>query len=221
MAADHKADRTYLLKRSAGLEYFTVGWDVVAAAVASIAGVTAGSIALISFGLDHIITFVSAGMLLVRIRMEVRGEVSTATQRAYKRRVQFGIGVTFFLLALYILNEAGSRLFYGEKPEKSNIGLALSVSAVIVTVILAVLKLLTAKALGSRTLSTDARETAVRCYLPLMLFFGLWLHASYAWWWADPAAALFMLPLIVRGGWKAIEESKDISHEREARKTTL
>jgi divalent metal cation (Fe/Co/Zn/Cd) transporter len=127
----------------------------------------------------------------------------------------------FFLLALYILNESGPRLFYREKPEKSSLGLALSISAVIITVVLAVLKLLTAKALESRTLRTDARETAVRCYLPLVLFFGLWLHASYAWWWADPAAALFMLPLIVREGWKAIEASKDISHASEARKTTL
>ncbi len=221
MAAGRGWDRVDILKREAGLQYGTIGWHLVAAIAAIPAGGATGSISLIAFGIDSGIQALLAGMLLWRIRFDIRGRSGDEKYGAFKRRALFGIGIAFFLLALYILNESGSQLYYKEKPATSVIGLVLSILSFIVMAVLSVLKLRAAKVLESRMLRSDAAETAVRSYPPFVLFFGLWLHAGPGWWWADAVAALFMLPLIVREGWKAVEGSKGTSYDAESTKMIL
>jgi len=125
-----------------------------------------------------------------------------------ERRALFVVGVSFFLLSLYIINESGSKLYYKEKSDESLFGLVLSMLSFIAIPVFAFMKLSAAKALESRALRADAIKTAVFILLPVLLFLGLGLRAWLGWWWADPVAALLMVPLIVREGWEAVEESK-------------
>jgi divalent metal cation (Fe/Co/Zn/Cd) transporter len=186
---------------------------MIGALVAGVTGIRTGSIVLIAFGLVSMIGLVMAGMLLVRLRNELQGQKSKEAYTRTERKVLFIVGVAFFLLALYIMNESGSRLYYREKPETSTVGLVLSVLSLVGLPILAVMKFRTARGLESRALRIDARETAVCAYVALTLFLGMSLHAWLGWWWADSVAALLMLPLIVRAGWEAVEGSKQASYE--------
>ena len=213
MATGQGTDKTDFLKKGVRLEYLTIGWSIIGALVAGVTGIRTGSIVLIAFGLVSIIGLVMAGMLLLRLRIELQGQKSREAYTRKERKVLFIVGVAFFLLALYIMNESGSRLYYREKPETSTVGLVLSVLSLVGLPILAVMKFRTARGLESRALRIDARETAVCAYVALTLFLGMSLHAWLGWWWADSVAALLMLPLIVRAGWEAVEGSKQASYE--------
>ncbi len=213
MATGQGTDKTAFLKKGVRLEYLTIVWSMIGALVAGVTGIRTGSIVLIAFGLVSMIGLVMAGMLLVRLRNELQGQKSKEAYTRTERMVLFIVGVAFFLLALYIMNESGSRLYYREKPETSTVGLVLSVLSLAGMPILAVMKFSTAQGLESRAFRIDARETAVCAYLALTLFLGMSLHAWLGWWWADSVAALLMLPVIVREGWEAIEGSKRASYE--------
>jgi divalent metal cation (Fe/Co/Zn/Cd) transporter len=220
VATGQGTDKTDLLKKGILLEYLTIGWSMIGALVAGVTGIRTGSIVLIAFGLISIIGLVMAGMLLLRLRNELQGQKSKEAYTRTERMVLFIVGVAFFLLALYVMNESGSRLYYREKPETSTIGLVLSVLYLVVMPILAVMKFRTARGLESRALRIDARESAVCAYFALTLFLGVSLHAWLGWWWADAVAALLMLPLVVREGWEAIEGSKRASYESGTTRTS-
>ena len=220
MATGQGTDKTELLHKGVQLEYFTIGWNMIGALVAGITGITTGSIVLIAFCLVSIIGIVLAIMLLLRLRMELQGQAGKETHTLTERKVLFIVGVAFFLLALYILNESGSRLYYREKPEISIIGLVLSILSLICMPILGVMKFRTARGLEIRPLRFDARETAVCAYFALTLFLGISLNAWFGWWWADSVAALLMLPLMVREGWEAVEGSKKASYESGTTRTS-
>jgi len=203
-----RVDRTALLKKGVLLEYAAIGWTAAAAIAAFVAGIVVDSIALVSFGLDSVIVTASAGMLLWRLRQELEGRKNREDHTLAERRALFVIGVSFFLLSLYIVNESGSKLYYKEKSDESLFGLVLSIFSLIAVPAFAVMKFRASKALESRALRADAIKTAVFTLLPVLLFLGLGLRAWLGWWWADPVAALLMVPLIVREGWEAVEESK-------------
>lgn len=200
--------RTLDLRRGVWLEYFTVGWNSLEAVIAIGAGLLAGSIALVGFGLDSIIEVVSGAVLLSRLRAELTGADSEASERA-ERRALFVVGISFFVLGAYILYESGKKLWLRERPDESLVGLALAVLSLVVMPALAFAKHRTAKRLGSRALAADATETAICSYFSLTLVVGLGLNAWLGWWWADPLAALAMLPLIVREGREAVEEARE------------
>ena len=220
MATGQGNDKTDLLKKGIQLEYLAIGWNMIGALVAGVTGITTGSIVLISFGLVSIIGVIMAGMMLLRLRNELHGQKNKEVHFTLERKVLFSVGVAFFLLALYIMNESGSRLYYSEKSQTSTIGLVLSVLSLVGMPILAVMKFRTARGLESRALRIDARETAVCTYLALTLFLGMSLNAWLGWWWADSVAALFMLPFIVREGWEAVEGSKRASYESGSTRTS-
>jgi divalent metal cation (Fe/Co/Zn/Cd) transporter len=220
VAAGQGTDKTAFLKKGILLEYLTIGWNITGALVAGVTGIRTGSIVLIAFGLVSIIGLVMAGMLLLRLRNEFQGQNSREAYTRTERMALFIVGVAFFLLALYIMNESGSKLYYREKPETSTVGLVLALLFLIGMPILAFLKFRTARGLESRALRIDARETAVCAYLALTLFLGMSLHAWLGWWWADSVAALLMLPVLVREGWEAIEGSKKASYESGTTRTS-
>lgn len=198
-------DRSTLLRRGIRLEYLTVGWNSLEAVVAVVAGLAAGSIALVGFGLDSVVEVLAGSMLLWRLRVEVahaHGECAD-TEQAERRALRF-VGVTFFLLALYVTYESGRKLVNQERPDESPLGLALAATSLILMPLLALAKLRVARALGSRALAADAKETAVCSYLSLALVVGLGANALWGWWWADPVAALAMIPLMLKEGAEAL-----------------
>jgi len=189
-----RADQLHVGRR---LEYFTLGWNLTEAAVAIGAGLFAGSIALIGFGIDSLIESLSGGILLWRLQ-------STNTDESREQLAHKLVGISFFLLALYVAFEAGKSLPRHEQPDTSVVGIVLSIVSLIVMPLLARAKRRVAAKIDSRALYADSRQTDICAYLSAILLGGLLLNALVGWWWADPLAALCMLPLIFREGMEAI-----------------
>jgi cation diffusion facilitator family transporter len=202
------AERARLQRRGVWLEWFTVTWNVIEAAVAITAGVVAGSVALVGFGIDSGIEVVAASALLWRFR--AAGAGATAEEHgAAERRALYIVSTTLFVLAAYIGYEAVSALATNDEPDTSTVGVVLALVSLVVMPTLAYAKQRTGRALGSRALEADAVETGVCAYLSLALLVGVGLNAAFGWWWADPVSALAMLPVIVWQGWETLEEARD------------
>jgi divalent metal cation (Fe/Co/Zn/Cd) transporter len=188
--------RTDLIRRGRLLEYLTVGWNLAEAVIAIGAGVVAGSSALIGFGLDSVIESVSGVVLLWRLQVGPEGE--RREQRALKL-----VGGSFFLLAAYVAWDAGGSLWRREEPDGSAVGIVLAAVSLIVMPILARAKRRVATGLGSAALEADSRQTDLCAVLSAILLGGLLLNATLGWWWADPLAALAMVPVIAAEGLRA------------------
>jgi cation diffusion facilitator family transporter len=197
-----------LHRRGLRLEWFTVTWNVIEGVVAIGAGVISGSVSLIGFGADSFIEVISAVALLWRLRKA--GPYASAEERGNaERRALYLVAATFFLLAAYITYEAVGALLSREGPENSTVGLVLSVVSLLVMPALAYGKQRTGRELGSEALNADAVETWVCSYLSLALLAGVGLYAAFGWWWADPAGALAMLPVILWQGWETLGEARE------------
>jgi cation diffusion facilitator family transporter len=206
------ARKEKLHRRGLRLEYFTVGWNVVEGVVAIVAGLIAGSVALVGFGADSFIEVISAVALLWRLR-EAGPRASAEERGSAERRALYLVAATFFLLAAYIAFEAISKLVSGEGPDSSTVGLVLAVLSLLIMPALAFFKSRTGREMGSEALQADAVETWVCSYLSLALLAGVGLYAAFGWWWADPAGALAMLPVILWQGWETLEEAREEGEE--------
>ena len=208
MAESIVEPRSGLLRHAIRLEILTIVWNVLEAAIAITAGVLAGSIALVGFGLDSMIETIAAGALYWRLRVELNGGDGEEVERI-ERRALHVVGVTFLALAAYVLFEAGSTLWFREIPEASPVGIVLASLSLIIMPALAFAKLRAGRRLGSRALIADSKETFVCSYLSFALLLGLGANALYGAWWADPVAALLMLPWVVKEGLEALEGDCD------------
>ncbi len=197
------AARDFLLQRGIRLEWFTIGWNSVEAVVAIGAGLLAGSIALVGFGLDSVIETAAGLIVLWRLRREVAGAHSDHVEQAERVALRF-VGLTFVTLGAYVLYESAHKLWSREAPAESWVGIGLAVCSSIAMPVLALRKRAVARALQSRALAADAVETLVCSYLSITLLLGLGLNALAGWWWADPVSALAMLPLIFKEGVEAL-----------------
>ena len=205
--------RRVLHRRAVWLEYVTIGWNVIEAVVAIGAGIIAGSVALVGFGVDSAVEVISAVGLLWRLRT-AGPDATVAEESAAERRALYIVAATFVLLAAYITFEAGTALLNQEEPDRSTVGLVLSVLSLVIMPVLAWAKQRTGRQMGSRALVADAAETWVCSYLSLVLLAGVGLHALLGWWWADPVGALAMLPVILWQGWETLGEARE-HHDHE------
>lgn len=194
-------DRRRLHRRAMRLEVFTLAWNCAEAAVAVFAGFAAGSVALVTFGLDSAIEVTAASAVLWRLKTAGPGAQASERRNA-ERDALYVVGNTFVILAAYVLGESLWTLLHEDAPENSTVGLVLAAFSLAVMPALAALKQRTGTALDSPALVADAAETWVCSSLSLALLAGVGLHALFAWWWADPVAALLMLPVI---GWQTVE----------------
>lgn len=183
-----------LRRRAVMLAWATVVWNVIESVIARVAGSAAGSMALVSFGLD---SAVEVGSALVII-WQFSGVEEEREQRAFRL-----IGVSFFALAGYVGVRAVTDLVTGNEPEPSTVGIALAVASLMVMPVLAVAKRRTGHGLGSGTVVADGRQTWLCTYLSAVLLAGLVLNATVGWWWADPIAALIIAGLAAREGIEA------------------
>ncbi len=196
----HSAQSASLERRALRLEYATVGWNTLEAAVALAAGIAAGSIALVGFGLDSAIEVFSASVVIRQLR---------GASEARERRALRLIGLTFFALAAYVGFESLRDLFTQSRSEASVPGVVISAAALIVMPTLAWAKRRTGKALGSRTILADAAETLFCAWLAAATLAGLLLNATLGWWWADPAAGLVIAAFAIKNGREAFEGEGD------------
>ena len=189
-------DRTALVRQGQRLEYFTVIWNAVEGLVAVVAGLIAGSISLVGFGIDSFIEVTSGSVLLWR--MSVDANVRDR-ERNEKRALRI-VGLCFSLLAVYIGFESGSDLWFRRAPEHSIPGIVLACLSLVVMPLLSRSKRTVGHALNSAAMQADAKQTQFCTYLSAILLLGLVLNAVFGLWWADPAAALVMVPIIAKEG---------------------
>ena len=192
------AEMSRLRRRGFWLEYASMAWMTVEAGVAITAGIIASSIALTGFGLDSVIEFFSACIVVWQLRGEAR-----------ETRAVRLIGVTFFALAVYLAIEATYDLATLARPGYSVAGLAVTAAALVIMPGLALAKRRTGQALGNRTLIADSTETAFCAFTSAAALLGVGLNAWLGWWWADPAAALAIAALAVKEGWEAWKTTTD------------
>ena len=182
------------LQRGRRLEYLTIGWNSLEAVIAVGAGLLAGSVALVGFGFDSVIEVSSGVILLWRLSGD-------DTREKIALRL---VGLSFLALAAYVAFDAVKSLWFRESPDESYIGIALAALSLIVMPILARAKRRVAAELNSRALKADSRQTDICAYLSAILLAGLGLNALFGWWWADPSAALIMIPIIAKEGIEAL-----------------
>jgi divalent metal cation (Fe/Co/Zn/Cd) transporter len=177
------------------LEYLTVGWNIVEGAVALAAAILAGSIALFGFGVDSFVETASGGILIWRLWAERRDSNLEAVE-AVEHRAQKLVAASLVLLAAYIAYDAGNALLDREEPRASPIGIGLTAISLLVMGWLARAKRQAGRRLNSRALVADAGQTQACFYLSAIVLLGLAANAAFGWWWADPVAALGVIPFL-------------------------
>jgi divalent metal cation (Fe/Co/Zn/Cd) transporter len=193
-------DRSHFIRRGKLLEYATIGYNSIEGIAAIVAGLMAGSVALVGFGFDSAIEVISGATLLWRLYADVNEE---KRERVERRAVRI-VGISFLLLAAYVTFDAGKSLIRREPPQESTVGIIVAGASLIVMPLLVRAKRRVAKAIGSKALDADATQTALCTYLSAILLAGLLLNALLGWSWADPVAALVMVPMIVREGLEGV-----------------
>jgi len=193
--------RAQLIRAAFRLEWLTIAWMVVEAAIALASGLMARSVSLIAFGVDSLIELASAGVLIWRLGVELRhGE---AFARATERRASRIGGALLFALAAYVVLAAGWSLWTRQGAEFSWPGLFVSLAAIPVMWLLSRQKLRVADALGSRALRTDAIESITCGWLSFVVLIGLLAQIALGAWWFDAATSLVIVWLLVKEGREA------------------
>jgi len=184
---------TLTFHRQAGrkIEYLSIGWTALESIVGIIAGVIAGSVALISFGIDSVIEVASSLVLVWRLS----DASATEDREAFAHRL---VGVCFLALAIFVSFKGMKDLLTHSTPRVSYFGIIYAAACVIVMPLLARAKRLVAANLQSHALHADSHQSDICAYLAVILLGGLGLNALFGWWWADPLAALCMVPIILR-----------------------
>jgi cation diffusion facilitator family transporter len=193
-------ERGALVRRGLRLNYLTLAYNALEAVVSIAAGLVAGSVALLSFGIDSVIEVTSSAAAQWRLRTDRDRERRERVERQAHRV----IGGSFLVLAVYVAYESATTLWYREQPERSLLGVAILALSVVVMPVLARAKRRVARTLGSGALEAEATQTSLCAYLSVIALGGVGLNAALGWWWADPVAALAMGPIIVKEGVEGI-----------------
>jgi len=189
--------RAPLVRRAKLLAWLGLGWHAIEAAIAITAGVFAGSIALVGFGADSLIESVAGVVVLWRFAP------TRASSEVAERRAQRLIGVSFFVLAAYIVVEAVRALAGGNHPDVSWVGIGLAAVTLATMPPLAIAKARVGERLGSSATKSEGRQNMVCAYLSAALLVGLGANAIAGWWWADPITGLVIAAVAVREGREA------------------
>ena len=194
-------DRATLIQEAFRIEYVTIAWMVIEAAVAIASAVEANSLALLAFGIDSLIELASAGVLVWRLTVELRhGQVFA--ERAERRAARVG-GALLFVLAAYVVVGASWKLWMQQGAEFSLPGLIVTVLAMPIMYFLSRRKLRLAEALGSRALRADAVESITCGWLSLVVVAALVMQLLIGVWWVDAVASLGIVWVLVREGREA------------------
>ena len=138
------------------------------------------------------IEFAAASILLWRLAVEARGAEPETVEQTEFSVLRF-VGLTFLVLALYVVAQAAWTLWTQDPPEESMLGIALAAASLVVMPLVSLGKFRAAREIGSSALRAEAKETLACLYLSFTLLLGLVANASAGWWWADPLAALLMV----------------------------
>lgn len=192
--ARSQADREQLQRRARRLAWGGNAWHAIEFAIALGAGIAAGSVALVAFGIDSVIEALAGGVI-VWLFSGGRG----SSQRA-ERRAQQLIAASYAILVGYIAVEAIRDLAGSHHPGVSWVGIGLAGVAAATMPLLARAKRNVGRTLNSSATVSEAGQNIVCAYLSIALLVGLLANAAFGWWWADPAAALGIAAVAAREG---------------------
>jgi divalent metal cation (Fe/Co/Zn/Cd) transporter len=197
---DTESTRAALVRRGLRLNYLTIAYNSLEAIVSVIAGLLAGSVALVGFGVDSVIEVTASAAAQWRLRADV-----DPRRREHVERITVHlIGWSFLALAAYVVYDSAMTLWLQERPAPSVAGIVILTLSVVVMPLLARAKRQVARRLSSRALEADAAQTSLCAYLSIIALAGVVMNAAFGWWWADPLAALAMVPIIVKEGVEGI-----------------
>ena len=188
------AQKADLIRQGRRLQYFTIVYNSLEAVISLVAGFIAGSVSLVGFGLDSLIEVTSGGAVLWRLHNESAERVTLRI-----------VGWCFLLLAAYVGADSALMLYRHEEAQRSVAGIMIAAVSVVIMPVLARAKRKVAAGLGSLAMHADSRQTDFCTYLSAILLCGLAFNAAFGWWWADPAAALVMTPVMAKEGFDALK----------------
>jgi len=184
--------RRRLGRRAQLLAASSVGYNLVEAVIAITAGLVAGSVALVGFGLDSVVE-VSSGLIIL---WQFRHALPETRERMALRLM----AISFFALAAYVGFESARALVLGQEPDASPVGIVLAATSLVVMPFLSWAQRRTGRALGSNAVVADSTQTLLCTYLSAVLLAGLVLNATLGWSWADPIAGLVIAMVAVKEG---------------------
>ena len=193
-------DREALVRRGLWLNYATIAYNSLEAIVSLVAGLLAGSVALVGFGIDSVIEVTASGAAQWRLRADLDHDRRERVERITLRV----IGWSFMALAAYVAIDSATSLWYRDRPERSVLGTVVLALSVVIMPALARAKRRVARELHSAALEADAKQTSLCAYLSVIALVGVALNTIAGWWWCDPAAALMMVPVIAKEGAEGI-----------------
>ncbi|MDN5895884.1 MAG: cation transporter [Nocardioides sp.] len=188
-------DKTRLGRRAQLLAGASVGYNVIEAVIAITAGLAAGSVALVGFGLDSTVE-VSSGLIIL---WQFRHAMPESRERVALRLM----AISFFALAAYVTFESLRALIGGHDPDHSTVGIAIAIASLFIMPFLSWAQRRTGKALGSNAVVADSTQTLLCTYLSAVLLLGLVLNSTLGWSWADPIAGLVIAAVAVKEGLEA------------------
>lgn len=208
-------DRASLARRAVQLGGFTIAYNLIEGVIAVAAGITAGAVSLLGFGLDSGIEVISAIVVVTRLVSEIRS--ATPDERTEKIALRI-VAVTFFALAAYLVVVGIQDLVAGEHPKTSLVGIVLTAASIVVMPTLAALKRRVGLRLGSKLVIADAAETRLCAVLSVSTFVGLLAYLLLGWTWLDPVAGFVIAAFAVMEGHEAWEGELVDDHDDEARR---
>ncbi len=194
-------------RKALSLEYFTVGYNILEAVASIIAGSFAGSIALVGFGLDSIVESLSGCVLIWRLKN--RDTDDPEREEIIEKKAVLLVGITFFILAIYVFSEAIRKIMHTETADPSLPGIIIAILSIIIMPVLALKKKKLGEEMNLESLVADSKETLACSILSVALLAGL--AARYLWNFtlADPIAGLVIAVFLIKEGYELVFEYEE------------
>jgi divalent metal cation (Fe/Co/Zn/Cd) transporter len=200
--------RVRTARRGRHLEIITVIWGTLEAGIALTAAMQDKSISLTGFGLDSLIEVISAVALLWRMSHEMNHH-----RRHHAERISLKVaGCCLLALGVYVALDGGYGLWKGHSAETGWLGMGVTAAALVCMPMLAAAKRKVGRALSSSAMMTDAQQTDFCMYQAAIVLFGLLVHRIFGIGWADSAAALLLVPVLVRAGILSLQGKQCCNH---------
>ncbi len=187
-----------MYKRALLLSYLSIGYNIIEFIASIIAGVLSNSIALIGFGLDSLVESLSAGIMIWRFKKH--GTISEQEEERIEKRAEKLVGYSFLILAVYILYGSIDKLVGNEIPEPSLLGIIIAIASITIMPLLYYMKFNTGKAINSKSLIADSKETLACTFLSIALLLGLGANYLFGFWQADPIVGFVIVLFLIREG---------------------
>lgn len=193
-----------LRKKAFILSVFTVSYNIIEGIVSIIAGVLSNSIALKGFGIDSFVESISGAVMIWRFKK--RGKITKDEESRVEKVSQKLVAISFFILSAYILYESITNLYFKDITEPSLLGFIIIIMSIIVMPVLFYLKNKTGRAINSKSLIADAKETLACLFLSVAVLLGILMNFFFDFWQADPIAGIVIAIYLIFEGIRTLRE---------------